>query len=91
MSDVAGFACLPEELCFLILSFFDEPNPLLTIAAVNHQFHRLVDDDALWRSLFLLYKHERTPYDEINDTPFKTLFKRRFVRGSYALTMVYFD
>ncbi|KIM25419.1 hypothetical protein M408DRAFT_331180 [Serendipita vermifera MAFF 305830] len=79
MSAVTGFTSLPDELSFLILSFFHHPRPLLNVAAVNSHLYGLVEDDALWRALFVLYKHERTPYEEINNISFKHLFKNRFL------------
>ncbi|KIW49461.1 hypothetical protein PV05_11135 [Exophiala xenobiotica] len=45
------FEHLPDELCLRVLSYIDDPLSLARASQVSHRWHKLLNDDMLWKRM----------------------------------------
>ncbi|KIW24452.1 uncharacterized protein PV07_10164 [Cladophialophora immunda] len=66
------FEHLPDELCLRVLSYIDDPLSLARASQVSHRWHKLLNDDMLWKIMCDKHAWRRTssvgPSDEL-DSP----------------------
>ena len=53
------FEFLPDELCLRVLGFIDEPRSLARASQVSLRWHKLVDDDQLWKEMCEKYAYRK--------------------------------
>ncbi|KAK5077951.1 hypothetical protein LTS08_003207 [Lithohypha guttulata] len=55
------FEHLPDELCLRVLCFIDEPRSLARASQVSQRWHKLVNDDMLWKEMCMKYAYRKAP------------------------------
>lgn len=66
------FEFLPDELCLRVLMFIDEPRSLGRASQVSHRWHKLVNDDQLWKEMCEKYAYRKGPTSVEPESPPKT-------------------
>ncbi|EHY58179.1 hypothetical protein HRR83_004961 [Exophiala dermatitidis] len=54
------FEHLPDELCLRVLSYIDDPQSLARASQVSHRWHKLLNDDMLWKIMCDRHAWRRT-------------------------------
>ncbi|KAI1911999.1 hypothetical protein LOZ61_003540 [Ophidiomyces ophidiicola] len=77
------FQYLPNELCFRVLSFIDDPKTLARASQVSRRWHDLLNDDLTWKVLCDKHSYRRLstydhPYDTVPPTPSLRSFNPNF-------------
>ncbi|KAK5946254.1 hypothetical protein PMZ80_000396 [Knufia obscura] len=63
------FEHLPDELCLRVLMFIDEPRSLARASQVSNRWHKLVNDDMLWKEMCKKYAYRRGASMEPDSSP----------------------
>ncbi|KAK5093500.1 hypothetical protein LTR24_004211 [Lithohypha guttulata] len=63
------FEHLPDELCLRVLMFIDEPRSLARASQVSQRWHKLVNDDMLWKEMCKKYAYRRRASGEPDTSP----------------------
>ncbi|KPI39514.1 F-box/WD repeat-containing protein 7 [Cyphellophora attinorum] len=75
------FEHLPDELCLRVLSFIDDPRSLARASQVSSRWHKLLNDDMLWKNMCdkHAYRKSSDASEEI-----EPLYLPQAARGPYS-------
>lgn len=60
------FRTLPNELCFKILEFVDDPKTFVRASSVSRRWREIVSDDQAWKTLCEKHAYRRMSSDSVN-------------------------
>ncbi|KAK4940954.1 hypothetical protein LTR10_018998 [Elasticomyces elasticus] len=76
------FEHLPDELCLRVLSYIDDPLSLARASQVSHRWHKLLNDDMLWKRM--LDKHAWRKNSSASSEEPEPLSLPQSAQGPYA-------
>ncbi|ETI28090.1 hypothetical protein G647_00539 [Cladophialophora carrionii CBS 160.54] len=77
------FEHLPDELCLRVLSYIDDPLSLARASQVSRRWHKLLNDDMLWKIMCDKHAWRRSSSSGPNDDPDSPSLPQA-IQGPYA-------
>ncbi|EXJ89518.1 F-box and WD-40 domain-containing protein CDC4 [Capronia epimyces CBS 606.96] len=76
------FEHLPDELCLRVLSYIDDPQSLARASQVSHRWHKLLNDDMLWK--IMCERHAWRKSSAASNDDVESLYLPQAAQGPYS-------